>query len=1623
MKTKIYLLVLFSIFCNYYYSFAQLTGRIQIDQKKIELGKKQSFDYIYWGDVTYSKQSGSPELPLKERSYVIPINASNIQLIVQNINKVKLSGLYNIYPVQMPIPTNYQYHNTFTEPDKKIYESENPYPDSAKRIEIISDILYMGYRIITIQIQPFEYIPKLKELYICNFDYQIKYSISKQSNDEKIETQNQTVYRYELNKKSVQFLVENPEDLNEYDTKVKNITQGKIIQAKTKGISKIKAISVLDEQVPNYIIITSSVLKPAFQSLADWKTKKGIFTIIKTVEDIAQNYQGNDLQEKIRNYIIDSRSKWGDGLYVLLGGDATIIPARIVGGVFANKSNNHQCTYPTDMYYSTYLNSWNQNTNSRFNEIEYTADAYGYFQSLTNLDNSNYSLGVILGRIPVETLEKATICVNKIISYEKATNISDINYFKNNLYSDAYMSPNNPTPTTQLSTFDLSSIKSYVSSYVPSYVNNKYIYDGVDCSIGTSRYPYSPCPNNDAANSIELNRANFLSCLNSGANFGVGKFHFIYHMDHAGAPSMGTSSIDKSQVVSNSDMDNLSNGNFYQILLSSGCHPANFSEDCIAEHYLNNPNGGGVAFIGNTDAGWTNEYQQLRYFINAIYNMNRYDIGSAFQYSLNGTSYGNENVQRKWRLHLLGDPEMQVWTNTPQTLVVTPSPAVVLLGEESINVTISNLPSGQKAMICVQKGSEVYSTQEVSANGTYTINFIVNTPGTINITVTAHNFIPSETTVQVQSTTDPHPFAEIVDFSDGISNIGVGNCNGKNDAGESIEMGLKIKNNGINPLVNASVSLCDFQPYITFANQNSCNSYNIGTLNSGESTYAYFNYVVNKNTPEILLNSKNPITLGISIADANNYSWVQNFNIDVFIDNLKQGNKTITYTSNNDLGIEAGETVRFNIDLKNVGKAPTKGLKAKITANSSYVQSCNTSWHDYPVINLNEVKQANVPFEFVALSNNLKDLKFNLTIENEYGKQWTDTFSLYRPPMPSGLDFNADSTEIYPIWNYIGVYSGFNVYRCNSDEFGNPLGNYEKINPDSVTFRYYIDKNLQKLTKYLYKVSAISKSGNEGILSDPLLAWTSLAVKKFHYDFGAIRGGITTADINNDGKKEIFASTRAGNDGAHLLGVNCNGEELFNIDGNATTLGGFGKMNGVSHGTPAVSEMALDGTCKIYGTTRDYSPFNLYCYLNKDNDNNGKPDLLGPNNLPSNIPTGNITGAILSNMDNSQDGSLEPTVVCENGHIALFNSDLNLQNIINQTNSSYYSAIAVADLDGGTKEVIKSNNDGVYIWDNTANPYKGINNRFYTFTTSTSSPSSVIVCDIDNNDKKDILTTANSKVYAIRTDIDNTLVTGWNQPTITTTGQISVGDLNHDGKLEIVTLGTNTITVLDNNGNILSSLIIPNLSPTGTPIIADVDGDSDNEIIVGSTSGLNKYVHAFNIDLSKVLGFPLKIDETAYSVPSVSDINGDGKNEIVLGVGSWIYIWKTNGIANNVEWGSIWHNQHNTNEYTKKCIPLTIMTTEIWNSDKNLCGGLTIKSGSLTINNNANIIIGSASMVTVMSGATLIIDSGKISNCNVSVLSGGTLILKNNGVLDIRSNGEFNVEQGAIFENQYGSVE
>jgi WD40 repeat protein len=78
-----------------------------------------------------------------------------------------------------------------------------------------------------------------------------------------------------------------------------------------------------------------------------------------------------------------------------------------------------------------------------------------------------------------------------------------------------------------------------------------------------------------------------------------------------------------------------------------------------------------------------------------------------------------------------------------------------------------------------------------------------------------------------------------------------------------------------------------------------------------------------------------------------------------------------------------------------------------------------------------------------------------------------------------------------------------------------------------------------------------------------------------------------------------------------------------------------------------------------------------------------------------------------------------------------------------------------------------------------------------------------------------------------------------------------------------------------------------------SPALADLDGDGELEIVVGSNEGK---LYVFNRDGSTVPGFPTTAEEPIRSSPAVADLDGDGKLDVVVGSDDdMLYAWNSLG--------------------------------------------------------------------------------------------------------------------------------
>jgi hypothetical protein len=245
--------------------------------------------------------------------------------------------------------------------------------------------------------------------------------------------------------------------------------------------------------------------------------------------------------------------------------------------------------------------------------------------------------------------------------------------------------------------------------------------------------------------------SNVIAAMNAGQNL-------LNHADHSGSDYMGTGYVNHDWGLENSNMDGLFNGDKQGILYSMGCDPAAYDQsNCIAEHFVRNNNGGGVAFIGNSRYGWyyggSFDTLSMGYdaeFFESIFQDNLYNLGAAFSDHKND-GYQNDDYYKYCytELTLLGDPELPIWKENPIALSAT-YPEQIPVGTSTFTVTVTSGSSPVNgACVCLWKGTDVYLIGSTNGAGEVTFSPSPTSEGFLSVTVTKQNHLPFEGSIVV----------------------------------------------------------------------------------------------------------------------------------------------------------------------------------------------------------------------------------------------------------------------------------------------------------------------------------------------------------------------------------------------------------------------------------------------------------------------------------------------------------------------------------------------------------------------------------------------------------------------------------------------------------------------------------------------------------------------------------------------------------------------------------------------------------------------------------------------------------------------------------------------------------
>ena len=528
------------------------------------------------------------------------------------------------------------------------------------------------------------------------------------------------------------------------------------------------------------IVITDRSIASSFQPFADWKTKKGYRTKIIGTDSIYAEYPGIDNQTRIRNCITDYWQNHGLK-YVLLGGDEQFIPDRKCHLTVEGTPGD----IPADMYYADLKYSWDSDHNGLYGEMTDSVDLYH---------------DVYIGRVPANRAADVATFLKKDTMFEKHP---DTLYLKSLLLpSEMLFDPYHGKVANNL-----------IAATFPSGWKISRLED--------------PGPD-DAMDSLRLG------------------YEFCHMCCHGNYDVFG-------DILSIDQVPSITSGNRTCILNANSCMVGEFDdEECIAESLVRFNGGACVAEICNSRYGYgyppaigTSEMIDLEYYRQMNYR-GCYELGA-----MNARSkdwyHASSMDQEVWRwciyeLTLFGDPSLPVWTERPSMMAVSYASSV---SAEPQTMRVSVGKGGSplaNAQVCLMMGSSVYAVGRTNSLGWVDLFISPTTAGTMNLTVTAHDCRPFESTCSVVTgSSQPAVTLQSVRIVDD------GNHNGLLDPGETAQLFVTLRNSGNATATAVNGVLRTTGNYVTLSD--SLNSY--GTMAAGDtSPGAGYQLAVSSATPQ-----------------------------------------------------------------------------------------------------------------------------------------------------------------------------------------------------------------------------------------------------------------------------------------------------------------------------------------------------------------------------------------------------------------------------------------------------------------------------------------------------------------------------------------------------------------------------------------------------------------------------------------------------------------------------------------------------------------------------------------------------------------------------------------------------
>jgi hypothetical protein len=622
-----------------------------------------------------------------------------------------------------------------------------------------------------------------------------------------------------------------------------------------------------------------------------------------TKEWIVLNYTGDDLQDQIRNFIIDAYNTWTPEYLLLVGdgepSDGNGITAR---GFYNVAYGTTDTNIASDLYYSCLDGNWN-------------ADGDNYYGEDGEED---FYPELAVGRVACSAASDITNFTNKVMRYTEQPIVaeSDEALFVGELLWD------DPTwgGTYQEEVRLGSGSHGYTTvGFVPGTMNTSTLYEM------------------DAGWSV----AQLINIMESGTNI-------ISHLGHC--------NNDYFMKMSSSDIpsfDNDGTNNTLNFVYTQGCYGGSFdnrtsggsyTSDCFSENFAGDDDGA-VAIVSNTRYGWgahssTNGSSQYfnREFFDAIFGEGIYPLGHVNDDSKVDVLWAITYGANKWcyyELTLFGDPAMHLWTDEPIPTTVTHAPTL-MVGQPDFEVSVTDAARGVVEGAVVSIYTDDYSIHEsgvTDATGAVTLHPNATSVGTLNVKVIANNHQVSDTTAEIIPTSGVYLALESYTVDDDTNGESNGNADGEVGAGEDIELVVTIGNYGTDMAYGVTATLSTSSGRVTFGDDYE----EFGDIAGGGFAQCLDDFEFSV-SPDAEDGEVIPLTLTMS--NASRETWESYINLIVRAPVLVYESHAVedpAFGGNENGCPEPAEVIELGVTIENVGSSVATGLTGTISTSDPYV--------------------------------------------------------------------------------------------------------------------------------------------------------------------------------------------------------------------------------------------------------------------------------------------------------------------------------------------------------------------------------------------------------------------------------------------------------------------------------------------------------------------------------------------------------------------------------------------------------------------------------------------------------------------------------------------------------------